>query len=165
MQRCVLMRSATTLVYNASVNISMDIHASLLCQLLDATSEILKAINSFWSYKILFRLAFIAKAQYMNLGYGVRKLHWRKGNTVSEKIQHPFLYTNDVFITDTSCCVISPSSSHASSRMGSSQCLGQGSLCCFGGCCLAVPIALQSQLSDLKNTEWLSRGLGSIVHC
>lgn len=159
------MRSATTVVYNASVNISMDIRASLLCQLLDATSELLKAINSFWSYKILFRLAFVAKAQYMNLGYRVRKLHWRKGNTVSEKVQHPFFYTDDVFITDTSCCVISSSFSHASSRMGSSHCLSQRSLCCFGGCCLAMLIALQSQLSDVKITEWLSRGLGSIVHC
>lgn len=69
-----------------------------------------------------------------------------------------------MYSLQTSVAVSSPSSFHASSRTGSSQCHSQRSLCCFGGCCLAVPMALQRQLSDVKTTEWLSRGLGSIVH-
>lgn len=64
---------------------------------------------------------------------------------------------------ETSVAESSPSSSCASSRTGCSQCYSHRVLCCFGGCCLAEPSALQRHLSDVK-TECLSRGLGSIIH-
>lgn len=44
-----LMRSATTLIHNAPLYLSMDINVSLLCQLFDATRELLKAVSTFWS--------------------------------------------------------------------------------------------------------------------
>lgn len=43
------MRSARTSIYNAPLYLSMDINMSLLCQLFDATCELLKAVPTFWS--------------------------------------------------------------------------------------------------------------------
>lgn len=56
----------------------------------------------------------------------------------------------------TSVAVSSPSSSHASSRMGSSQCHGQRLLCCFGGMLSGHAHGSAKTLSDIKN-YWVAK--------
>lgn len=65
-----------------------------------------------------------------------------------------------MYSLQTSVAVSSPSSS----RTGSSQCHGQSSLCCFGGCCLAMPMALRCKNSCVaKQRPWQHRSTPAML--
>lgn len=68
--------------------------------------------------------------------------------------------TQMMYSLQTSVAVSSPSSS----RTGSSQCHGQSLLCCFGGCCLAMPMALRCKNSRVaKQRPWQHRSTPAML--